>query len=400
MPRNIARLGLAAALAILATPARALDFSFDGYADFRVISPAGERSWLDGGLGKLRYGPGDSRVELGAGVGQGTVLFTPELMAVAVLRADSSQSTFVMPTEAYLRYRPVSLTPWRWSVKAGAFFAPFSLENTEVGWTSYWTLTPSAINSWFGDELRTIGGEGTLEWRTGEGTLALTGALYGWNDPAGVLMADRGWTLDDRPTALFEEAREPDASLELFHESPGTTAIFEEIDGRPGWYTGATWTDSDAWKAQIFRYDNNANPAAHDEYFAWHTDFWDGGVSKGWEGFTLLAQGLSGMTTIAPAPALSSTTHFNAAYGLVGWEQDDWRLAARADVFRTHTAGNSLFSENGYALTFAASWLPKDWLRITGEVLYINSTRDERLLEGIAANEAGTQIQLSARFYL
>jgi hypothetical protein len=301
-----------------------------------------------------------------------------------------------------MRYRPVSITPWRWSVKAGAFFPPFSLENSEVGWTSYWTLTPSAINSWFGDELRTIGGEGALEWRRPEGTLALTVALFGWNDPAGVLMADRGWAMDDTPTPLFEDAREPDATLDLFHETPpGRTPLFEEIDGRPGWYAGATWSDSDQWKLQAFRYDNDADASAHEDgTYAWHTDFWDAGAEKTLGQFTLLAQGLAGTTIITPAPGFSSVTDFDSAYGLVGWGQDDWRLAARADVFATHNAGNSLFSENGHALTFAASWLPRDWLRITGEVLYIDSTRDEREVEGLAPNQGETQVQLSLRFYL
>lgn len=401
MLRKSSCLALAGICAVAAVPASALDFAFDGYADFRLILPGGERAWLDGGLGKLRYGAGDANLQFAAGVAQGVVFFTPELVAVAALRADPSQSTFVMPLEGYLRYRPVSLTPLRWSLKAGAFFPPFSLENTEVGWTSYWTLTPSAINSWFGDELRTIGSEGTLEWRGGEGTLAFTAAVFGWNDPAGVLIADRGWTLDDRPTALFEKAREPDATLELFQQQPpGSTALFEEIDGRPGWYAGATWTDFDAWKLQVFRYDNEANPAAHNEYSAWRTSFWDGGLSKSWENFTLLAQGLTGMTIIAPSPAFSATTKFESAYALLGWEMDDWRLAWRADVFRTHSSATSLFSENGHAFTVAASWLPRDWLRITGELLYVDSGRDERLLVGRPANEAETQFQLSARFYL
>jgi hypothetical protein len=385
-----------------ALPACAVDVQFDGFADFRLLAPGGERSWLNGGLGKLRYGGGDSNAQFAEAVGQATVLFTPELIAVGVARADSSQSTFVMPMEAYLRYRPVSVTPWRWSVKAGAFFPPFSLENSEVGWTSYWTLTPSAINSWFGDELRTIGGEGTLEWRLSEGTLALTAALFGWNDPAGVIVADRGWALDDRPTALFENVREPDATLTLLHETPpGHTPIFDEFDDRAGWYAGATWSDADDWKLQAFRYDNDANASAHDgNYFAWHTDFWDAGISKTYDEFTVLAQGLAGTTIITPFPRFTSVTDFDAVYALVGWERDEWRLAARGDLFRTHNDGNGLLGENGHALTFAATWMPKDWLRLTGEVLYIDSSRNERELEGLAPNQADTQAQLSLRLYL
>src|SRR5258705_9405197 len=65
-------------------------------------------------------------------------------------------------------YRPVSTSAFRWSIKAGAFFPPISLENTEIGWTSPWTLTPSAINAWVGEELRTIGLEGRSEEHTSE----------------------------------------------------------------------------------------------------------------------------------------------------------------------------------------------------------------------------------------
>ena len=52
-----------------------------------------------------------------------------------------------------------------WSVKAGAFFPTISLENDDLGWTSPYTLTPSAINSWIGEELRTIGSEGIAALR-------------------------------------------------------------------------------------------------------------------------------------------------------------------------------------------------------------------------------------------
>ena len=380
-----------------------MDFGYDGYIDLRLIAPGGEASWMDGGLGKLRYDTGDSRFQFAGAAVQGYALLTPEIMAVAVVRADGEQRKgFVLPLESYVRYRPVSTSPWRWSAKFGAFFPPFSLENTEIGWTSYWTITPSAINSWIGDELRTIGGEGTLDWRTADGTLSLTGALYGWNDPAGVLMADRGWSMDDHPTALFDEVSRPDATLKLFGAPfPDTTPLFIEIDHRIGWYAGVSWDDTDDWHAEIIRYDNNADPAAHKaDYFAWHTSFWDGGLSKTWHEFTFLAQGLTGETIIAPAPGFSSNTHFSSAYLLAGWEKNDWRFALRGDVFRTHTDAGSPLDEDGYALTGAANWLPKDWLRLSAEILYIDSKRNEREVVGLNPEQAETQGQLSARIFL
>ena len=129
---------------------------------------------------------------------------------------------------------------------------PISLENTEIGWTSYWTLTPSAINSWVGDELRTIGSEAKLEWRSDMRTLSVTGAAFGFNDPAGVMIADRGWALDDRPTGLLEHSREPDAIAISFGEPiPYQAHLFAEIDHRVGWYAQAAW-DEQVWAASKF----------------------------------------------------------------------------------------------------------------------------------------------------
>src|SRR2546423_2772276 len=78
----------AAALLLFTPAARAAEVTFDGFADFRLVAPADERSWIDGGLGKLRYGGGDSNFQFGDAYGQATVLLTPEAGAVAVARAD------------------------------------------------------------------------------------------------------------------------------------------------------------------------------------------------------------------------------------------------------------------------------------------------------------------------
>jgi hypothetical protein len=393
---------LASVAALVAGPAAALDAGYDAFVDVRLVAPPTEPSWEDGGLGKLRYGAGDSSAQFSEAVVAGHVLFTPELLAVGVVRADTGQQSFVLPLEGFLRYRPVSTNAWRWSVKGGAFFPPFSLENTETGWSSYWTLTPSAINSWFGDELRTIGGEGKIEWRTAPGTLSFIASVFGWNDPAGVMIADRGWAMGDRPTALFEDLREPDATVAIFGGTPPeSTPIFREIDNRAGWYGGASWNGEDNWRVELFRYDNEADPSAHDgEYFAWKTTFWDANLSKQWGEFTLLAQGLSGYTIIAPAPGFSDTTNFSSAYALLGWERNDWRLAVRGDLFRTHNAGFGLMSENGYALTASASWFPREWLRLTPEVVYMDSKRDERAVEGLDPEQSQTLGQFSVRVYL
>lgn len=51
-----------------------------------------------------------------------------------------------------------------------------------------------------GEELRTVGIEGQLDWlgtRAGHGfDLALTGAVFGWNDPAGVVIRYDSFAVD------------------------------------------------------------------------------------------------------------------------------------------------------------------------------------------------------------
>jgi len=383
--------------------ARADDFSFQGYVDVRLVAPPNEESWLGGGLGKLRFGSqgGGPTGRFAEAVGQADWRATPYLTTVVVLRAEPDQRTGVDALEAYARLHPQPVGDWQYSLKAGVFFPPISLENNDLGWTSPYTLTPSAIDSWVGDELRTIGTEARLEWHTGLGTLAALGAAFCCNDPAGVLMAERGWSLDDRPTGYFETLHEPNISLELVgHSAPDRAPIFIEIDNRSGFYGGGTWDVAGLGPAQFLYYDNQGDPAAHDQdYDAWHTRFWSGGVSTRIADVAFLAQALRGSTDTEEHPPYLWTTQFWSAYGLASYDLGDWRLSARADLFGTgeNEAFWQAFGEHGRAATAAVSWMPKDWLRLTAEFVGLNAQRLERVAAGLSKNEADDQFQLSLR---
>jgi hypothetical protein len=388
-------------LILLSTPATAADFSFEGYGDFRLIAPPSTDSYLDGGLGKLRYGSDDEAFQPGDIVGEGRVMITPELMATATARVNAEYGPAVDLLEGYVRYRPVSTTPWRWSVKVGAFFPPMSLENDQVGWSTFWTITPSAINSWAGNELRIIGAEGTLEWRRASGDVTLVGAVFGWNDPAGVMMADRGWNFDDRYTGLIEHSRVPDASV--FGATPPVYAnLFTEMDNSPGWYVDLSWEPTDIGGFEVMRYDNEADPSViRGDQIAWHTRFWDAGFQKQVGRLTFLGQGMSGATTIQPSPFFHQTTDFKSAYALAGYDMDKWWIAARLDLFQTRTQASfpSDLNEDGHAYTLSLSYLPYKWLRFTGELLSIDDTRQERVAVGEAAHQIETQFQFLTRVY-
>ena len=390
-------------LLTLAGPAGAADLQIEGYGDLRLVVPPATGSYLDGELGKLRYGDGDDALQIGDLVGAGSVFFSPELTATATARVDSYHGAAVDLLEGYARYAPSPTGDWRWSVKIGAFFPPISLENEQVGWSSFWTITPSAINSWVGEELRIVGAEGTLEWRRATGDITLSGAVFGWNDPAGVMISDRGWTFDDRVTGLLEHSRLPDATaINLGRTPPIFANLFTEMDNRPGWYLDLSWEPPEIGGFEIMRYDNDADPTVvKDGQVAWRTSFWDIGFQKQIGKLTLLSQGLSGNTTIEPSPFFHQTTDFRSAYALAGYDLDDWWVAGRFDVFQTRTRASfpSTLNEDGHAYTLSVSWLPEKWLRLTGEMLSIDDTRDERVVAGDAPHQTETQFQFLARVY-
>ena len=382
-------------------------YSFNGYADLRLVHPADSTGVFDGGPGKTRWGndgnPEAVAPELGAIVLRASAVPTPALRAVAEFRYDSQQKTALDIVDAFVRYRPVSITRWRWSVKAGAFFPPISLENTDLGWTSPWTLTPSAINSWVGDELRTIGGEASIEWRGDVDYLTASAALMGWNQPAGVGIALRGWTFDDNPTGLLGHLRLPDAIVEgNLSGNDSYRAVYEDefrqIDGNPGWYATASWERPDLGRLTALYYDNNADPAAPG---AWHTKFWSAGASTQFGNVVVMAQGMVGSTEIHPVSYFTSSTDFRAAYLLAGWEQKQFRYALRLDDFGTSTQPSGALpepGEHGTAVTAAVTWKPRRWMRIISEVLYVDSWRPQRLLyDDTPAQAKETQVQLALR---
>lgn len=393
-----------ALLLLMPISASAVELTLSGYGDVRLVVPADEKSYLDGGLGKFRFGSasGGAKLEWTELVGEASARFTPGLTAVVVARASSNQTKPVDVLESYVRFRPVSTTPWRWNFKAGAFFPPISLENTEIGWTSPWTLTPSAINSWVGDELRTIGGSAGVEYRMPNGTVSLDAALFGWNDPAGVVLAFRGWSFDDRPAGLEEHFRLPDALADEFHTpTPWRKTIFKEIDDQPGWYVDGAWEQRGFGRVQIMRYDNNAAlNDMRDGVRTWRTQFWSGGYRTQLGALTFITQAMTGETAVAPTPASFSKADFDSVFGLLGWQIGKWRLATRYDWFRIGDARTEpYYKEYGSGYTFAANWEPLTWLRLSAELINTVGFHDFREDAGLDPHFNDTQFQLGLRLY-
>lgn len=397
----------AAALLAVSPGARALDLSDDltvtGYGDVRVVAPSSPAPYLNGGLGKFRYGNGDVRARFAEAVAQIDWRINDDFAAVGVARVEPYTPSVVDALEAYVRYAPRSESAVSVSAKTGVFFPTISLENDDLGWASPYTLTPSAINSWIGDELRTIGSEATLRWKTdGLGTVSLIGAVTCCNDEAGILMADRGWTFNDRPIGLFERVRLPTQTL-LLQRAPayGRSGMFDEIDGRAGWYVGATWQMPGLGKLSVLRYDNEGDPHARSlRDPAWDTRFWSACYRTDLGPVMLLAQAMRGDTVVA-GPTFVAHTKFQSAYLLASYDWQNWRVSAREDLFATRRANatSNTWSEDGDAFTAAVSYAPRDWLRLTGEVIAMHSRRGEYVPAGLGLNRTDTQFQFSTRFF-
>lgn len=403
-PLAIAALQLACSTSIVC----AQDFSLNGLADTRLVQPSSQRSWMDGGLGKLRFDGGPDRgpeVRFDEIAVDGKVQFNPDLAILGTLRYEPRQHTALDILEGYVRYRPVSTADWQWTNKAGAFYPPISLENESVAWTSPWTLTPSAINTWVGEELRTIGAESALEWRYDTGAIQALGALYGWNGAAGTLLTDRGWALGDRPTGLLDNLRQPDSLAARQRQPlPWERDPWVQIGSSPGWYGGVAWRGDDIGRVMILHYDNEADPTAfRSGEVGWRTKFNSAGAEIDVGDFVVLTQAMIGTTEIDPSPTFHSLTKFRSAYVLVGRVFGDWTVAARAEAFDTHeehaVVTSPELSEHGHAGTFAVSWRPRRWLRLTGEALHVDSYRLDRINEGLSPRAVENQYQFSVRLF-
>ncbi|MEE3625742.1 hypothetical protein UCD39_17420 [Nitrospirillum sp. BR 11752] len=387
------------------------DIEFHGLLDARVVRTPDDRSAFDGGLGKLRTGgaPGTRTTTLAEASLMATAHLMPGLDIYTHVRAEGEQRTAVDIIEAYARWRPVPTGALAWQVKAGAFFPPISLENDGLAWTSRYTLTPSAINSWVGEELRTEGSEVTLTWRPeglGGSRFDLMGAVFAGNDGTGEMLDYRGWGLVERPAGLLDTLRLPDEVA--FHQGRSPPARFQpfaEIDHQPGFYVGGRWTDPSAGELSYLHWDNRADPTiTNGKAYAWATYF----DSLGYKimpapGLTLLAQAMRGGTSVQPTVATESEGYFEALYLLISQEWGRFRLSGRFDAFGTHedtpVTFRPHFDEHGKAYTAALSYRPLAWMRWTVEWVHVDSRRQQRLNVNLPIEAHENQAQLGVRVF-
>jgi hypothetical protein len=231
------------------------------------------------------------------------------------------------------------------------------------GWRSTYTVSFSAINTWVGEEVRTIGAEYSLDMlgrsRGRAFDLTFNAAAFGWNDTAGTVLAARGWGLTDRQSTLFGRFANGGQPL------PEHTLFYDDLDKRAGYYTGISSKYRDLLEARVLHYDNRArisadNPTIQDD--PWKTYFDSIGLrwtpTSDWTAITQWLHGRPYDDIGLPTNAYS----FHAEFLLASLKQGPMRYSARYDRFSIQqTASNFIqdigfyLGDDGHAWTLAAT---------------------------------------------
>lgn len=361
-----------------------------------------KQSFIDSGTGLLRYDEDGVRLQ------QSALRLSQDLgsaySAEATINAYADGDLHLGFTQAFLKWKPLSPSPVRFKARAGFFYPRMSNENTAVGWLSPFTYTPSAINTWIGEELRIAGAEVAVfspgRARRSVWSWELNGAMFWGNDPVASALTWRGFATHDRQSLHHDRLQFAPIPAVVDPEivnSPAWIEPFREIDNRPGFYFGGHLRKAGGPDLRVYLYDNNADPLAlnSDRLYAWDTQFLSVSVSHPLTPRTqLLAQLLYGQTCMGDGLVGAD---FQSAYLMVSHRIGENRLTARWEHFEVDEDDVLEVDPNdsdGSAFTF--SWrrdLTQNW-QIGAEFHFNRNFVENRATLGMA--QRASQRQWSA----
>jgi hypothetical protein len=389
-------------LLLVACAARA---EVEASLDLRLVASDGRNGFLDAGFGKLRFDADNEGLQLG----RARLAWRGSIGGDWHANVDVSTWSFddknaVDLTEASLEWRPVPKSAWRSKLKIGAYYPPISLEHRASGWSNPYTISSSALNTWVGEELRTIGIGYELEHlgiADGERLdFGVNAAVFGWNDPAGVELALRGFSLNDRQTPLFGRI-----GTYAFGDRE-QRVIFSEVDHRAGYHLGAYIKGDTGLELRALHYDNRGNRTVYKESiddFAWDTSFDSVGFRyDAAGGTTLIAQYMKGRTYASSDHAFC--WDFKTWFALIAREFGKHRFAMRYDdfsVLQTTLHSPPPWSKDlGNAWTLGWTWAVRDHLEVSAEWLRIKSLHTTRSALGESARAVEHSAQLALKIFL
>jgi hypothetical protein len=325
MRRTIGAVVLAAAASAL--PAHAADdLAWGGFAFLR----ASEHDGL----------AGNAQVQLGI-EWRPSLLFGAHVHLLARNESEGSRRGRVGIVQAYLEQN-VERGPHRLRLTEGAFFLPTSRENVDALWESPYTISSSALNSWFGEELRPVGVDAAYTLRR-QWTGGVT--LFTGNDTFGALPAVRGWTLRDHWSLLGEH---------LPVDEHYYTSVSAETDHQLGFAARGRWNNDHA-TVQLTHIDNRSDALEHGDLANWNTRFDILGGDYNVGEWTIAGEYGWGTTDVIDAGELYSS-EISATYVLVSRRLANGRVSLRGDLYEVNGA-------TGEALTLAYFWSPRGKVR-------------------------------------
>jgi hypothetical protein len=327
---------------------------------------------------------------------------------VVHLQAAPGQVHPVDAAEAYLAYRPTPASEWRYAVRAGLMWPPISMEHEDPAWGVTHTITPSAFNSWVGEEVKVVALEGKLTREFGGQEVSATAAAFGWNDTSGTLLSLRGWALHDLKATAFGDMplpKLPPPFQKIWRGQAGHTEPTRELDGRIGGYGRIDWRTGGPLTLNLFGYDNRGDgTSVKNGQWSWRTRFWNAGASYDLGPATrLFGQVMKGRTEegfVVPGQGLWIDVSFASAYVLATHSFGKGQITGRVDWFETtdHTfvlRDNN--DEEGWAYTAAYRYDVSPRVSWLVEALHVTSDRFARTYRGLEPRQDQTVLQTSVR---
>lgn len=392
-------------ITLFATPLAAQSpFRLTGVASARAAYATGQPSWLNGGFGRLDVGASAPRenhsdflgtLQLGADWTPAQ-WFDVHISGLARRDPDGARGKRAGVIEAYVDLRAGEV-----QLRAGEFFLPTSRENKEELWTSPYTMTLSAWNSWIAQEVRPIGLD--LEWKhlgSSLGTTLAATAFKG-NDSMGSLLAWRGWTVGNRlsvhdevlPLPPLFSLRDP-RMFGANQRSDGTLPIGRDLDGRIGYSARIRVSLPERGMLQLARVDNRGDRQLHRGEYSWATTFNVISGELGNRDATVIAAEYGyGNTGMGFAPDARVQMSYYAGYVLLSRKEGRMRYSARFDKFATDDRDHSIAetnTEHGRSWTLAVFYEPNEHLRTGLELVNVTGAR-------LAAEQSGFDPNMDAR---
>ena len=385
--------------------------NIEANVDLRASVVGGEDSFLEGGFGKLRYGGAGGDTALRGRVASLDLAWKPQISwnfsGLVSLSYQAQLENNPDLSEAFLKFQS-SPAETKFAARAGLFWPPVSQEHSGGNWLVTDSITPSAANSWIGEEVKVLGLEGTVETALSEHELALTGAVFLHNDMSGTLLTYRGWALHDVRITMNGDVPLPPLSPSKVPFQDTITSPFWEVDDKVGFYGRLDWTPPLPVTFNAFYYDNRGDRVSSRALqTSWRTRFWNvGAMASLGESTEAKSQVMWGNTLVGPDTPMGipGDVDFTTAYLLVSRQVGAGRITARADWFET-TDNSFVASDNnneeGWAATLAYRRPLTDFADVLVEVLHVDSNRPARVTNGgIAADQGQTMVQTSIRLHL